>query len=71
VAAEARRRAEGAQWLAYVLEARMVEAEIDLASPRRAEALAELSAIAREARAAGYGLMAREAERAARGEPAA
>ncbi len=70
VAAEARRRAEGAQWLAYVLEARMVGAEIDLAGPRRAEALAELSAVAREARAAGYGLTAREAERAARGTPA-
>ena len=69
LAAEARRRAERAQWLAFVLEARLVEAEIDLAGPRRVEAVALLSAVAKEARSAGYGLTAREAERAARGDP--
>ena len=71
LAAEARRRAERLKWVGHGLEARLVEAEIDLEGPRHADALAALSAVAREARTSGYGQTAREAESAARGKPAA
>ena len=62
LAAEALAQASRARWRLYVLEARLVEAEIDLGGERHRAALAELSTIADEARAAGCGRTAREAE---------
>ena len=62
LAAEALRQAEAARWRVYVLEAQLVEAELDLAGERHLAALAALSTIAGEARAAGFGRTAREAE---------
>jgi DNA-binding winged helix-turn-helix (wHTH) protein/tetratricopeptide (TPR) repeat protein/TolB-like protein len=71
LAAQARSRAEHTRWLGYVLEARIVEAMIDLHGPRREDARATLAAVARDARTAGYGGTAREAEEALRARPAA
>jgi hypothetical protein len=65
LAAEARRRAERIHWRGFVLEARLVEAELDLGPPRPPRAVNELAAVARDARAAGFGRTAREAEAAA------
>ena len=67
LAAEAHEQAERAHWRVYVLEAKLVEAELDLAGDRRPAALAALSAIADEARAAGCGRTAREADAVRRG----
>lgn len=60
--AEALRRAERVKWRIFILEARLVEAELDLSPVRRPAALAALSSLAQEARTAGFGLMAREAD---------
>ena len=67
LAAEAHEQAERARWRVYVLEAKLVEAELDLAGDRRPAALAALSTIADEARAAGCGRTAREADAVRRG----
>lgn len=65
LAAEARRRAERIHWRGFVLEARLVEAELELGPSRPPRAVAELAAVARDARSAGFGRTAREAEAAA------
>ncbi len=70
LAAQALDHAEKASWRVYVFEARLVEAEIDLANGSRPATLAALTTLADEARAAGCGRTAREAERAARGASA-
>ena len=73
LATDARSRAERIHWRGFVLEARLVEAELDLdpSGPSRPpRAVAELAAVARDARAAGFGRMAREAEAAAAGASA-
>ena len=62
LAAEALAQSERARWRVYVLEAKLVEAELDLTGERRPAALAALATIADEARAAGCGRTAREAD---------
>jgi len=62
LAARARREAERSGWREYTLEARVVEAELDLAGGRRAAGEAALRAIAGEARAAGFLRTAGEAD---------
>lgn len=60
---QARELAEKAHWLAYVLEARLVAAELDLGGNQRALAQQQIQRIGEEARQSGFQLISREAQR--------